>query len=225
MDTLKVNDFTAGWIPGQDLVRGQKTGLTRMDNLMLDEYGALTIVRGTRLVNPDTFASGIQTIYSRFDGTKLYRYVCLANGEVISDDGAGAFSTAVIFEGGEGSGIRAAFKVGFGFVFVVSGTRSRKIAPGDYVEVNLGVQTPPNPPDSQKSTLVIIPDSYDVVLNEEVTKHEFRTLSLTLILLLFVLTLIGHFLPKSIRWFSDDNFGTDDDFYIFNVRILILRSC
>ncbi len=220
MNTLTANDFRAGWRPSDDAIRGTRNGLLRMDNVQLDEFGALTMCRGSRLANPDPFLGGIHSIYSRaFEGAK-YRYVGLTDGSVIRDNGAGNFSEVIVLAG-NGSTSRAAFAAGFDYVYVCSGARRVKDLGGSHQQ--LGVQTPLGPVSAVSAATPEkpIPDSYDITLaegsNEDSDASHFTAD-----------TDVDTFRVDAYRTFGSvvdtmnfgsGKYGTDLDFILFNVRI------
>jgi hypothetical protein len=58
-------NWPLGYLPSQDPVNGNPQGLTRMDNLYLDELGVLSLVRGIQRINPTTLADYPFTMYSK----------------------------------------------------------------------------------------------------------------------------------------------------------------
>src|SRR5688500_7510466 len=88
-----------GWNPSQDKVNGTPNQLLRMDNLYLDEDGAISLVPGiSDIAGP--FSAAVVNCYSKTLGTTKHRYVALQNGEIQRSSGGG-FSTIV--SGGTGA--------------------------------------------------------------------------------------------------------------------------
>jgi hypothetical protein len=58
MNSLSRKDFSKGWIPSDDAANASKNGLLRMDNLVLDEVGILSLRKGIALINTLTDDSG-----------------------------------------------------------------------------------------------------------------------------------------------------------------------
>lgn len=140
MPTLDIKDFSQGWIPSNDALNGRKDGLLRMDNLTLDELGAVTVTKGTSKVNAVQFAGSVHTIYSRtLDATK-WRYVGLSDSTVLADSGAGTFGTTIVTGGGAAASVRTAFGSAYGYNLICSGSgRKKHDGTNNY---NLGIQPP-----------------------------------------------------------------------------------
>lgn len=88
MPTLGQRDFSSGWTPSDNEVQGDPKGLLRMDNLQLDERGAVTLTRGMNKIS-QTFTQPVQTVYSKILNGIKTRYVGtgdsgVANGGVIT---------------------------------------------------------------------------------------------------------------------------------------------
>lgn len=79
MGMLYRDDYSEGWRPSDDLVKGSKRGLLRADNIVQDEVGLWSLRLGTQTINPgDTpMVSATSSVHSLFttsiDGT---RYRC-----------------------------------------------------------------------------------------------------------------------------------------------------
>jgi hypothetical protein len=58
MTYISSKDFSKGWIPSDDAANASKNGLLRMDNLVLDEVGILSLRKGIALINTLTDDSG-----------------------------------------------------------------------------------------------------------------------------------------------------------------------
>lgn len=140
MSTLRQVDFSAGWIPSDDEVRGRKNGLLRMENLQLDATNALTLVRGTDKVNATPFDGNVHSIFSRtLDGQK-YRYVGLTSGKCLRDDANGVFATTIGDNIHPAAGIKTAFAPSFNNILICHGTD--KIKDSGIAQVTLGVEKP-----------------------------------------------------------------------------------
>lgn len=141
MANLERNSWPLGWIPSDDANHGRKEGLLRMDNLTLDQKGALSLIPGTKKISSGAFGSTIYNIYSRYlDGKKL-RYVHSGT-NILRNYGGAASST--VFDLGFLSGGNAqysAFGSGFGHVFACSGAVKRK--DDGTIQSDLGLEPPP----------------------------------------------------------------------------------
>lgn len=121
MPELGQKSFEAGWVPNDHPMSGRINGLLRMDNLNLDEDGALRMAKGVRRVSP-LLGGSIRDIYSKEMNGLKHRYAALEAGagiNVVRDVGeAGTFATTVL--SGTGSNV-AAFDSTRGQVFISSG--------------------------------------------------------------------------------------------------------
>lgn len=142
MPTLYKNSFDSGLIPSDDEANGRDNGFLRMDNLYLDDGGAVEITRGTQRINTNAFANAIRYIYSKILNGRKWRYVN-DGGTVKRDDGD--FSAPVtVLTGGNFSPGTAYFSTGFGQVFVSSGLV--RIKDDGTTIRNLGIEPPTNSP-------------------------------------------------------------------------------
>lgn len=141
MPNLGSDNFSLGWIPSEDAVRGRANGLVRMDNLCLDEDNSVQLTRGTLKASTTQFAADPVSVYSKeFAGVK-HRYVGLGSGVVVKDVGeAGAFSTVVASVNGA---VDTAYGATLGQVLVCTGEEKKK-DDGTYIR-NLGIPTPAAP--------------------------------------------------------------------------------
>ena len=158
MSTLTANDFTSGYTPSDDAIRGRRNGLLRMENVTLDSYGykeqaggpgqsgstALTLTRGTVKVNTTQFLGSVHSIFSRILNGVLCRYVGLSDGTVLRDENSlGTFPDQLVADGGPASTIGDAFGAAFNYVLIVAGaTRVKDDGTNLY---NLGVTSPDAP--------------------------------------------------------------------------------
>lgn len=56
MGELARRDFSAGWVPSADAFNAPKNALLRMDNLVLDELGAISLRQGSVKINSSAFS-------------------------------------------------------------------------------------------------------------------------------------------------------------------------
>src|SRR5688572_3579747 len=93
MGEVKRADFSQGWMPSADAFNCPKNALLRMDNLTLDELGALSLRQGSAAIS--TLASDVHSLFTiALSGTK-YRMAgataaVYANGTSIASGIAGS---------------------------------------------------------------------------------------------------------------------------------------
>src|ERR1700741_1888107 len=138
---LTKTSWPNGWTPDADQVNGDPSGLLRMDNLQLEETGALSLVRGIQALNlhiPDW----VDRLYSRLIGNTEYIWAALnvTTTYVIRSSNNFASFTAILTSGGS----RTAFGEAFGNVLISSGTQRLKDN-GTSTPVQLGLTTPKGP--------------------------------------------------------------------------------
>lgn len=133
MAAISRTSWPRGWVPSGDFINGPKDGLARMDNLQLDEEGALTLVPGVETIY--NFSSWPHTIFSKFIGNTKYRWTIQANGDITRNGST--------FTNGADS-LRGSFAVHRGFVLICSG--SVKIKDDTQNVYNLGIVAPDGPP-------------------------------------------------------------------------------
>lgn len=126
-DNLNWNQFGAGWIPSDDAVNGRKNGCLKMDNLELDQNGALTLAGGTT-VEGSAYANNAHTLYSNILGGSRKDYV--------ADTGGGIFRNGSSIGTG-GDSANAAFGAAYNFTLVASG--NKRLKDNGTTTVNLGV--------------------------------------------------------------------------------------
>ena len=72
MGNISRKGWTNGWEPNSDPIGGNPNGLLRMDNLTLDQDGAISLARGTAVISSPTLPGYINKLYSRVTaGTNL----------------------------------------------------------------------------------------------------------------------------------------------------------
>ena len=121
MGQILRNDFSAGYIPSDDWYNGRDNGLMRMDNVFMDEFGNLSMCRGSVKINLNHFPVPVSFVYSKVMNAQKYRYVALNNGACYRDVGSGNFSAPfTIFAGGGGFLPRTTFGCAFGFVLATN---------------------------------------------------------------------------------------------------------
>lgn len=121
MGQIERKDFSAGYIPSDDWYNGRDNGLMRMDNVFMDEFGNLSLVRGSTLINRNPFPVPVSYIYSKVMNSTKYRYAALNNGACYRDTGTGDFTAPfTLFIGGLGFGARTTFGCAFGFVLATN---------------------------------------------------------------------------------------------------------
>lgn len=142
MPPIFQNDFSAGWRPSDDLIGGPKNSLVRMQNVKLDELGALTLIPGSAKCNTSQFTYAPHTIYSKVLNGTRYRFDADVHGQVLVD-ALGDFSAAFDVAVGLGSGSKAAFNTAYNFAMICSGNIKYKLDPAIS---NLGFQLGPGAP-------------------------------------------------------------------------------
>ncbi len=133
MAAISRTSWNRGWVPSGDFINGPKDGLARMDNLQLDEEGALTIVPG--IVDIYNFSSRPHTLFSKFFGASKFRYTINANGDITRNSGT-------LRTGADTS--RGSFATSRGFVLICSG--GVRIKDNTIETNNLGIISPDGPP-------------------------------------------------------------------------------
>lgn len=131
-----INDFTAGWIPSDNSINGRKNGLLKMNNVELDENGALVLTGGVqKIFGPYGLGAPAHTLYSKYvvEGAAYVkkRYSAHIDGRVYREDFAITASGAVN---------NAAFAAAYNRVFICS-NQARLKDDGTTVW-NLGITKP-----------------------------------------------------------------------------------
>ncbi len=138
---LTKTSWPNGWTPDADQVNGDPSGLLRMDNLQLEETGALSLVRGIQALSLN-IPDWVDKLYSRLIGNTEYIWAALnvTTTYVIRTSNNFASWTAILSSGGS----RCAFGEAFGNVLISSGTQRLKDN-GTSTPVQLGLTTPSGP--------------------------------------------------------------------------------
>src|ERR1700747_1389527 len=84
MAEININNFSAGWIPGDDPINGRKNGLLKMDNLELDSNGALSLCGGTK-VKWTGYTAPAHTLASKWVNGAIHDYALLSDGTIMRD--------------------------------------------------------------------------------------------------------------------------------------------
>jgi len=133
MAAIARQDWKRGWVPSGDFINGPRDGLARMDNLQLDEEGALTLVPGITDIYP--FGSWPHTLFSKLIDSTKYRYTINANGDITRN--------GVTFHTGADS-LRGSFAVHRGYILICSG--NVRIKDDTVNTYNLGIVRPDGTP-------------------------------------------------------------------------------
>ena len=135
---LTKTSWPSGWTPDADQVNGDPSGLLRMDNLQLEETGALSLVRGIQELNGN-LPDWVDRFYSRLINNTEYIWAALnvtSSSIVRTSNNFGSITTVLT-----GGGARACFGEAFGNVLISAGTQRVKDN-GTTTPVQLGIQTP-----------------------------------------------------------------------------------
>src|SRR6267378_6261559 len=124
MAEFLINDWSQGLISSDDDVNGRKNGFLRMDNVELDQNGAITLTGGTVKLDA-VYANTIHTIFSKFLGvgtpeSPQYRYAADVNGNIFRSN---VTNTNI---GTGGSTTRACFLAVLEYVLIASGAKRLK---------------------------------------------------------------------------------------------------
>jgi hypothetical protein len=134
-DTFVWNQFSAGWVPSDDLVNGRKNGLFKMDNLELDKTGSLSLQGGTSVVG-SAYSYNAHTLFSNvISGTRC---------DYLADTNGGIFRNGTSIGTG-GDSANAAFCTAFDFTLATSGNTRLKDS-GSGTPLNLGIAAAPAGP-------------------------------------------------------------------------------
>jgi hypothetical protein len=142
MAEITINNYSLGWLPGEDPIQGRKNGLLQMDNVELDSNGALILQGGTN-VKWSGFPANAHTLFSTSINNSRHDYSLLADGSGYRDQ------TSLFASGGET--LHGAFGTAFNFTLVASGAKLYKDTGAAIV--NLGVNPPTVKPTATQSIL------------------------------------------------------------------------
>jgi hypothetical protein len=131
MESIVINDFSAGWTPEDDPINGRKNGLLKMNSVELDQNGAVRMSGGIKNLFATNYPANAHTLYSKFIGAGQQRYLALTNGAIYRNE-------TEILSGG--SITRAAFGSAFNFVIICSGSLYKKDTGASLS--NLGINPP-----------------------------------------------------------------------------------
>jgi len=157
MGTLYKENWPKGWTPNADNINGDPAGLLRADNLTPDEYGVLSLIRGTQKVSNQLFDAPTQLYGKMLDlnsvidspggypnGNLHVRYAVIGNQVLRNYSPANKredmYDLGVIAGGGDQG---AAFGFGSGHVFITYGAEKWKDS--GVIRTRLGMNSP-NPP-------------------------------------------------------------------------------
>lgn len=116
---LTRSNWKFGWTPYASEKHGNPTGFLRMDNLCLDEDGAVVLANSPS--NLETFGYDVHGLYSNNINSTKYRFAALADATVRYSVGGG-WST--LFSGGATD--NSAFGSGLGHIIICSGSERKK---------------------------------------------------------------------------------------------------
>ena len=137
MNLTKTN-WPQGWNPDADQVNGDPNGLLRMDNLQLEETGAVSLVRGLQELT-GSLPDYVFRMYSRLINNKEYVWAALnINGTSVVRTTNNFSSTTTVMAGG---GEKTCFGEAFGNVLISCGAQRVKDS-GTGSPVQLGITTP-----------------------------------------------------------------------------------
>lgn len=142
MAEIRINDFSGGWLPGEDPIQGRRNGLLQMDNLELDSNGALSLAGGTA-VKQSGYPANAHTLFSRLINGARADYSLLTDGSCYRN------ITALFASGGDSS--NGTFGTAFNFTLIASGNKRYK--DNGTTIVNLGVGPATAAPNVAYSTL------------------------------------------------------------------------
>ncbi|KKL68841.1 hypothetical protein LCGC14_2120970, partial [marine sediment metagenome] len=144
MPTLGQKDFSSGWTPSDNEIQGDLKGLLRMDNLQLDERGAVTLTRGMAKIS-QTFTKPVQTCYSKVLNNVKTRYVgtgdaSVANGGVITRSLGGSSSFSQVPDMVAVHSVEHAYTSAMNYVIIASSNVKKKDDGTDFRD--LGIEIP-----------------------------------------------------------------------------------
>jgi len=140
MERISREKWPLGWTPASDNTNGDPSGLIRMDNLRLDDIGALTLNRGMVNINATPFPGFPHSPYSRQINNVKHRFVGISTGDVLHAPDGVNFSDTILTPGNPA---RARFSSVLGNIFISSGAKKVKFD-GERTW-NWGIETPKSP--------------------------------------------------------------------------------
>lgn len=130
MPSIKINQFSKGWCPSDDQLNGRKDCLLQMDNLELDENGAVSMVGGFSQIG-STYANPATDIFSNIlSGVRV---------DYVADNLGNVFKQGSLYFAG-GSTVKTAFSTAYEYTLICSGTVTVKDAAA--ATYNLGIGQP-----------------------------------------------------------------------------------
>lgn len=122
METLHINDFSAGWVPSDDAVNGRKNGLLKMESVELDKNGCLSMSYGTSRIGTSAFSNSLHSVYHKFLASGQFWYSADTAGNLFRTTLAGGNTNI----GSGGSTSRAAFLAAWNYVLAFSGNLRKR---------------------------------------------------------------------------------------------------
>jgi hypothetical protein len=123
MSDFLINDWSQGLISSDDDINGRKNGFLRMENVELDQNGAIVLTGGTVKLG-SVFANTVHSIFSKFLGagspeSPQYQYAADTSGNIFRSLPPSTQTNI----GSGGSTTRAAFLAVLEYVLVASGNK------------------------------------------------------------------------------------------------------
>lgn len=141
---LTYQNFPKGWLPSEDAVNGDPSGLLRMDNLRIDKEGVIGLIDGIQTVTA-SFSDFVSAMYSKIIGSTEYLWSATGYTSSTITRGTGFFGgTSLIVSGGGAPSGPASFTDALGYVLCTAGNLRTK-DPILSAPTPLGIVTPPSP--------------------------------------------------------------------------------
>src|SRR6266446_5275520 len=134
MSEFVINDWSQGLISSDDDVNGRKNGFLRMENVELDQNGAVVLTGGTVKLDA-VYTNDLSSIFSKFLGSQ-YRYACDNVGNIFRNN---VTNTTIATGGSTGAMGRTAYLALFEYVLIASG--AKRIRDDGTTVTNLGQGT------------------------------------------------------------------------------------
>lgn len=131
MESIKFNNFSAGWCPTDAVVGGRPNGFQVLDNLDLDSLGNITLCGGC--AQAYTAAANVHSLAQFSLSSTSY----LVYADVSGNVGYNANNTGIATGG---SATRCAFSLAFGYILACSSTKRKKY--NGTTVYNLGITAP-----------------------------------------------------------------------------------